>query len=84
MAELGFDVFPGEHPIVPVMFGDATGRGRSRRRSSSTASTPSRSPTRSCRSGTARIRTQISAAHTDDDVDLAVRAFVAARDKTTG
>ena len=34
--------------------------------------------------GTARIRTQISAGHTDEDVDLAVSAFVAARDKTTG
>ena len=33
--------------------------------------------------GTARIRTQMSAAHTDDDLDLAVRAFVAARDATS-
>ena len=30
--------------------------------------------------GQARIRVQLSAAHTDDDVDTAVAAFVAARD----
>jgi glycine C-acetyltransferase len=32
--------------------------------------------------GTARIRTQMSAAHTDADLELAVQAFVAARDTT--
>ena len=28
MTELGFDVLPGEHPIVPVMVGDAAARGK--------------------------------------------------------
>ncbi len=70
LTALGFDVLPGEHPIVPVMFGDAhRAARRGRARCSSTASTSSRSPTRSCRMGQARIRTQLSAAHSDDDVD---------------
>ena len=34
--------------------------------------------------GKARIRVQLSAAHTDDDVDRAVAAFVAARDAAGG
>ena len=32
MAEEGFDVLPGEHPIAPVMFGDAALAGADRRR----------------------------------------------------
>ena len=32
--------------------------------------------------GTARIRTQMSAAHTGEDLELAVEAFVAARAET--
>ena len=34
--------------------------------------------------GKARIRTQISAAHTDADLEFAVRAFVEARAETSG
>ena len=28
MTELGFDVLPGDHPIVPIMYGDAVLAGR--------------------------------------------------------
>ena len=28
MTELGFDILPGDHPIVPIMFGDAVLAGR--------------------------------------------------------
>ena len=34
--------------------------------------------------GQARIRVQLSAAHTEQDVEAAVRAFVAARDAVQG
>jgi glycine C-acetyltransferase len=34
--------------------------------------------------GEARIRVQLSAAHSDDDVDSAVAAFAAARQRVTG
>ena len=32
MVDAGFDLLPGEHPIVPVMFGDAVAAGRFARR----------------------------------------------------
>jgi len=79
MTELGFDVLPGEHPIVPVMIGDEVEAARFSERlvgggvyavSFSFPVVPR---------GTARIRTQMSAAHTREDLDFAVEQFVAAR-----
>jgi len=83
MTELGFDVLPGDHPIVPVMIGDAALAGRladalMRRGVYAVAFSYPVVPL-----GTARIRTQMSAAHTDADVDIALKAFVAARDATS-
>jgi glycine C-acetyltransferase len=80
MGELDFDVLPGEHPIVPVMVGDAVLAARFSQAlvehgvyavSFSYPVVPL---------GAARIRTQMSAAHTAADIELAVDAFVAARD----
>ncbi len=80
MTELGFDVLPGEHPIVPVMVGDESAAGRLSAKlvelgvyavSFSYPVVPS---------GTARIRTQMSAAHTRADIDFAADTFAAARD----
>ena len=80
MTELGFDVLPGDHPIVPVMVGDASAARLSaalvKHGVFAVAFSYPVVPL-----GTARIRTQISAAHTDADLELAVRAFVAARDE---
>jgi glycine C-acetyltransferase len=76
----GFDLLPGEHPIVPVMFGDARVAGRvadelfARGVYAVAFSFPV------VPEGMARIRVQLSAAHTDEDVDRAVAAFVEARD----
>ncbi len=59
----GFELLPGETPIIPVMLGEATLRaGHGRGRSTSAASTSPASSSRSCRKGKARIRTQMSAA----------------------
>jgi glycine C-acetyltransferase len=80
MTAHGFDLQPGEHPIVPVMFGDAVLAGRvadelfSRGVYAVAFSYPV------VPQGQARIRVQLSAAHTDEDVARAVDAFVAARD----
>ena len=70
MTEDGFDLLPGEHPIVPVMFGDAARRGPDRRRDAGATgvyviafSYPV------VPQGKARIRVQLSAAHTADDVE---------------
>ena len=79
MTELEFDILPGDHPIVPVMVGDATRAARLAEAligrgvyavSFSYPVVPE---------GTARIRTQMSAAHTPDDIDFAVDQFAAAR-----
>ncbi|HCY56909.1 MAG TPA: glycine C-acetyltransferase [Oceanicaulis sp.] len=75
MSDAGFELLPGEHPIIPVMLGDA-------KLSQDMASAlmdegvyvigffypvvPK---------GKARIRTQMSAAHTPDQIDRAVEAF---------
>jgi glycine C-acetyltransferase len=80
MTELGFDVLPGEHPIVPVMVGDEIEAARLSAKlvelgvyavSFSFPVVPR---------GTARIRTQMSAAHTREDLDFAVDTFTAARE----
>jgi glycine C-acetyltransferase len=80
MADEGFDVLPGEHPITPVMFGDAVLAGRMAEEmlrhnvyviAFSYPVVPQ---------GKARIRVQLSAAHSEDDVDTCVRAFVSARE----
>jgi glycine C-acetyltransferase len=79
MAAAGFDLLPGQHPIVPVMFGDAVLAGRvaeglfARGVYAVAFSFPV------VPQGQARIRVQLSAAHTPADVDAAVAAFVEAR-----
>jgi glycine C-acetyltransferase len=81
MDELGFDILPGDHPIVPVMIGDAALAGRFAdaliRRGVYAVSFSFPVVPRD----TARIRTQMSAAHSIADLDFAVEQFVAARDE---
>ena len=75
MSEAGFTLQPGEHPIIPVMLGDA------RLASDMAASlldegiyvTGFSFPV--VPRGAARIRTQMSAAHTADHIDRAIAAF---------
>ena len=75
MSSLGFDLVPGEHPIIPVMLGDA-----------SLASNMSDELLKEgiyvigfsfpvVPNGKARIRTQMSAAHSKEDLDKALAAF---------
>jgi len=79
MTELGFDVLPGEHPIVPVMIGDeVTAAAFSARLVELGVYAVSFSFPVVPR-GTARIRTQMSAAHSVADLDFAVEQFAAAR-----
>ena len=83
MREAGFEVLPGTHPIRPIMFPGEDGA----RRAAAIAdhmlghgvyviafSFPV------VPRGKARIRVQLSAAHSEDDVRACVEAFVAARD----
>lgn len=80
MTAEGFDLLPGEHPIVPVMFGDAAktaliAQEMQQRGVYVTAFSFPVVPR-----GLARIRVQLSAAHTPQQVERCVSAFVAARD----
>jgi glycine C-acetyltransferase len=79
MAAEGFDLLPGEHPIVPVMFGDAVLAGRVAQGLFTHGVYAVAFSFPVVPKGQARIRVQLSAAHTADDVDAAVAAFVAAR-----
>ncbi|MFF1572522.1 glycine C-acetyltransferase [Leifsonia sp. NPDC058292] len=80
MTEAGFDLLPGEHPIVPVMFGDAalTARIADEMQKRGVYVTAFSFPV--VPRGRARIRVQLSAAHTDDEIRRCVDAFVSARE----
>lgn len=83
IVEEGFEVPESDHPIVPVMLGDAVLAARMADailargvyvRAFSYPVVPK---------GKARIRTQLSAALTRDDLDTAIAAFVAAREEVS-
>jgi glycine C-acetyltransferase len=76
----GFDILQGEHPIVPVMIGDElAARDLSQALIERGVYEINFSHPVVPR-GTARIRAQVSAAHTTQDLDFAVEQFVAARE----
>jgi glycine C-acetyltransferase len=81
MVDEGFDVLPGEHPIVPVMFGDAARAGRIAEVMLDEGVYVIAFSYPVVPKDKARIRVQLSAAHSEDDVETCVRAFVAARTK---
>ena len=81
MQKAGFDVSDGDHPIVPIMLGDAN-----------LAQSMSKKLLEKgifaigffypvVPQGKARIRTQISAAHTFEDLDKAIDAFATTKDQ---
>ncbi len=80
MTEAGFDLLPGEHPIVPVMFHDAalTARIADEMQKRGVYVTAFSFPV--VPRGLARIRVQLSAAHTEDEIRRCVDAFVGARE----
>jgi glycine C-acetyltransferase len=79
MTEAGFDLLDGEHPIVPVMFGDAvvTARIADEMQTRGVYVTAFSFPV--VPRDAARIRVQLSAAHTDEEIHRCVDAFVASR-----
>ena len=79
MTSSGFDLLPGEHAIVPVMFGDAVDASRVADRLWEAGVYGVAFSFPVVPRGQARIRVQLSAAHTDEDIEQAVSAFVAAR-----
>jgi glycine C-acetyltransferase len=79
MAEEGFELLPGEHAIVPVMFGDAVEAARVADSMLDHGVYVTAFSFPVVPRGAARIRVQLSAAHSADDVEACVAAFVAAR-----
>ncbi|MEV7554526.1 glycine C-acetyltransferase [Amycolatopsis sp. NPDC089917] len=84
MTEAGFDLLPGEHPIIPVMIGDAAQAGKMADLLLDQGIYVVGFSYPVVPHGKARIRTQMSAAHSTEDVDRAVDAFVAARSMMEG
>jgi glycine C-acetyltransferase len=79
MTEAGFDVLPGDHPISPVMIGDAAEAGRLADKLLELGVYVIGFSYPVVPHGKARIRTQLSAAHSTEDVEQVVAAFIQAR-----
>ena len=75
MQEAGFDVDDGDHPIVPVMIGDAKLAQKMSKKLLEKGIYAIGFFFPVVPKGKARIRTQISAAHTKDNLDKAIAAF---------
>jgi glycine C-acetyltransferase len=81
MTSQGFDVLPGDHPIVPVMIGDAARATQMADRLLGKGVYVIGFSYPVVPVGKARIRTQVSAAHSREDLQAAVTAFAAVRDE---
>ncbi len=75
MEKLGFDLLPGEHPIVPVMLYDPKVAHEFARRMLEKGVYVVAFCYPVVPKGKDRIRTQISAGHSKEDIDFAVKAF---------
>lgn len=75
MARLGFDIPPGDHPIVPVMLGDAALATRFADAMLARGVYVIGFSYPVVPAGKARIRTQMSAAHAPEDLERALEAF---------
>jgi glycine C-acetyltransferase len=75
LAAAGFTIKPGRHPIVPIMLGDAVLAHRVAERMLAKGVYVVGFSHPVVPAGTARIRTQVSAAHRREDLEFALRAF---------
>jgi glycine C-acetyltransferase len=81
MVEAGFDLLEGGHPIIPVMFGDALLATKVANEMMANGIYVTAFSFPVVPKDKARIRVQLSAAHTDQDIDDCVAAFVRSRAK---
>lgn len=79
MSEEGFDLLEGEHPIIPVMFGDAQVASKVAEKMLGLGVYVTAFSYPVVPHGKARIRVQLSAIHTEDDIESCVKAFVNSR-----
>ncbi|HAJ93365.1 MAG TPA: glycine C-acetyltransferase [Synergistaceae bacterium] len=75
MESLGFDLLPGTHPIVPIMLYDARTATEFSARLLDKGVYVTGFSFPVVPKGKARIRTQVSARHTKEDLDAAIDAF---------
>jgi glycine C-acetyltransferase len=76
-----FNIVPGEHPIIPIMIGDAVLAGRMAERLLEKGIYAIGFSYPVVPQGKARVRVQISAAHTREDLEFAIDAFTSVRDE---
>lgn len=76
MTELGFDIVPGTHPIAPVMIGDASKASKAADALLEKGVYVIGFSYTVVPMGKARIRTQLSALHSDADIQKAIDSFV--------
>ena len=81
MAEMGLNILPGEHPIVPVMVGDAAKAGRMAEYLLERGVYVIGFSYPVVPMGKARIRTQVCAAHTEEQLNRAAELFHEASQK---
>lgn len=79
MTEAGFDILPGEHPISPVMIGDAARADRMAQAMLARGVYVIAFSYPVVPRDKARIRVQLSASHSTDEIEQAVQAFIDAR-----
>jgi glycine C-acetyltransferase len=79
MTAAGYQLLPGDHPIIPVMFGDAVLAARTADALLERGVYVVGFSFPVVPRGQARIRTQMSAAHTRDDLEFAVEQFRAVK-----
>jgi glycine C-acetyltransferase len=80
MTELGFSILPGEHPIVPIMIGDAAKATQMADALLEKGIYVIGFSYPVVPQDKARIRVQISAAHTRTDLEFAIQSFKEVRD----
>ncbi len=81
MTERKFNIVPGEHPIVPIMIGDAALAGRMAEKLLEKGIYAIGFSYPVVPQGKARVRVQVSAAHSREDLQFAIEAFTSVRDE---
>ncbi len=78
LEDAGLDLLPGEHPIAPIMVGDAARATAVAQRALELGVYVTAFSYPVVPRGQARIRTQVSAAHTPEEIDRAASALIEA------
>lgn len=81
MSQAGFELLEGEHPIIPVMFGEAQLAVNIANQMFVDGVYVTAFSYPVVPKGKARIRVQLSASHSMEDIDKCVSAFISAREK---